>query len=121
MNKQGAEAVLFAGLSGTAFAVLVSGAEVSGVETIAQQFLQVGAPSMLGAAVAVIVGKPFKTGNKTPLDYLMRGAIAGAAGTIVLIAAGALPAVFDTQLVTFVGLVGASAIVGEALANAVEL
>ena len=120
VQKWAVEAGLGAGIAGTAFAVLVSGAEQVGVDTIAQQVLQVGAPAMLGQCVSLLVG-PATTTKKTPTDYLLRGAIAGLSGSAVLVAAGVMPLILDTQMVTFVGLLGASAIVGEMAANAITL
>lgn len=114
-------AVLYGGAVATTAAVVVSSAEAPGLETIAQQILQVGAPTMIGTAVAGIVSNPFAKGNKHLSDYVVRGLIAGSAGAIVLIAAGAIPAVLDVQTIGFIALVGGSAIGGELLANAIEL
>lgn len=121
LTGQAFSAVLYAGAIASAAAVFVTAAEAPGIETIAQQILQVGAPTMIGTAVAGIVSNPFGHGHMSPTQYITRGFIAGATGTIVLIAAGALPAALDVQTMGFVLLCGASAIGGEVIANAVDL
>lgn len=121
LTKQAFSAVLYAGAIATVAAVSVSAAEVPGLETVAQQVLQVGAPAMIGTAVAGILSNPFATGNRSPTDYIMRGLVAGTTASIVLMTAGALPVALDTQTMGFVLLVGASAVGAEFIANAVEI
>ena len=84
---------------------------------IAENIIQVGAPIAIGGAVANI---GFVPGPHSPPVLLQKGLIAGSVGAGVLMAAGALPVAFDAPLLGFVGLVGASVIIGEMATSAVK-
>ncbi len=85
---------------------------------IAENVIQVGAPIALGGAVANI---GFVPGPHTPSTLVQKGLIAGAVGAGILMAAGALPVAFDAPTLGFMGLVGASVVIGEMATSAVKL
>ncbi len=87
---------------------------------VALNLVQIGGPTALGAAVANITyGPTLPSNGKGGVDYdwqsyLVRGAISGAAATAVLMYAGALPVVFDSQTLAFAGLVAGATAIGDA-------
>lgn len=117
----GAKATLIAGAVATLAATFVVG-DTQGVASLAQNVIQFGAPVMLGAAVANFVRPPLKEhkGLKLWAGYLPRVLIGGGATAIALIAAGALPPVFDAQTVSLIGLAGGSVAIGDVIAVAIE-
>ena len=105
-------------LWGVGAGVVISQFVLASEAGIAENIIQVGAPIAIGGAVANL---GFVPGPHTPTALVQKGLIAGAVGAGVLMAAGALPVAFDVPTLGFVGLVGASVIVGEMATSAVKL
>ena len=116
--KEGSKAVLYAALANSLLSELVNSAEGLSLTGVAQNLVQVGGPTALGALVAYYA-YPVKT-NKTLTDYIYRGAIAGTTATAVLFYAGAMPVAADVQTLSFIALVGGATALGEILAVAIQ-
>jgi hypothetical protein len=70
--------------------------------------------------VANIVAGKVKGQREKYTWYLQHAAVAGAVGTIALMAAGALPTTVDAATLGFAGLVGASVALGDLIVEAVD-
>lgn len=112
--SQAAYATIYGVAAGLVFTQFV----LEGEAGIGENLLSVGAPIALGGAVSNI-GFPKPTTAQHWYWYLQHGAIAGAVGTGVMMAAGAMPVTFDAATFGFAGLVGASVIIGEMISDAV--
>lgn len=99
--------VLVAAATSTAFAYVLSGQDFN-ANNLASLLLTVGAPTVMGQIIVNVVG-----GDKANQEPVL-SAVAGAGVAVVLmIAAGALPAVVDTETLTLVGTISAGIYVGE--------
>ncbi len=114
-------ATLASAVASAILSTLVNTAEGAfDVNTLALNLVQIGGPTALGAAAANIVyGPTLPSNGKGGVDYdlssyAVRGAISGATATAVLMYAGALPVVFDSQTLAFAGLVAAATAIGDA-------
>ncbi len=98
--------------------VLSSFVETAEASTPALTLIQLGGPVALGAAVANILYYPVQDPQSRHqlTSYVIRGAIAGATATAILMYAGAMPVAFDTQTLAFVGLVAGATAIGDAVA-----
>lgn len=116
-QKGYATGAIVAGLVGTFGATLVGSAEgITNISSLTANFVQVGAPCMAGFAISQLVMPVDKepADTKGRLQYEAKAGLIGGAGTAaVLIIAGALPATFDMQLVSFVVLAGVAVFAGE--------
>lgn len=113
-----ASGAIVAGIVGTVGATLVGSAEgITNIASLAANFIQVGAPCMAGSAIAQLVmpvdpGKFEPTKDKVKHDA-QAALVGGAATAAVLIISGALPATFDSQLVSFILLASVAVYAGE--------
>jgi hypothetical protein len=113
-----ASGAIAAGVVGTFGATLVGSAEgITNIASLAANFIQVGAPCMAGSAISQMImpvepDKYEPTKEKVTHDA-QAALVGGAATAAVLIISGALPAVFDSQLVSFVLLASMAVYAGE--------
>lgn len=115
----GAEANLLSVGVGVAISQFVLQSEAG----VGENIIQVGAPILIGSAVAqlLITPKLKRDGKQEKYYYwLQLGAIGGVAGAAALMAAGALPVQFDAATLGFIGLVGSSVAIGGIIADAVD-
>lgn len=115
-TKKASEATAEAIIFGLAMSQFV----LEGEAAISENLLQVGAPIAFGALAVNYVYPKWTGGGDTPMDYLKTGVLAGAVGTGVMMAAGALPVAFDVPTLGFAGLVGLSVVVGQMASSAIN-
>lgn len=106
-NDTNSTKVLVSAATSTVFAYVLSGQDFN-VNNIAQLALTVGAPTIMGQMIVNVVD-----GGKTATEPLFRAVAGGGIAVVLMIAAGALPAVVDTETLMLVGTVSAGIYVGE--------
>ncbi len=114
-NQVGATGALYAGLAASVVAEFASG-EGFGVGSLAAQFLQVGAPTMFGAAVATAL-HPITLDKPDNMTLVKHGALSGGSAAVLLMASGAMPVALDIQTLGFIALIGGAVVGGEMLAK----
>lgn len=107
VNDTNSTKVLVSAATSTVFAYVLSGQDFN-VNNIAQLALTVGAPTIMGQMIVNVVD-----GGKTATEPLFRAVAGGGIAVVLMIAAGALPAVVDTETLMLVGTVSAGIYVGE--------
>lgn len=119
--KQVGTATIASAVAAAVLSTLVNSAEGAfDLSGVALNLVQIGGPTALGAAAAnVVYGPTLPSNGKGGVNYdlssyAVRGAISGATATAVLMYAGALPVVFDSQTFAFAGLVAAATAIGDA-------
>lgn len=109
----------WAGIASVTAGVALSQFVLASEAGAGEDILQVGAPIAFGSLIANLVNKPPGAAEKWTV-YAKRGAIAGVAGTAALMAAGVYPVSVDAATLGFVGLVGASTIIGDLAVNSIQ-
>lgn len=88
---------------------------------VAENLVMVGGPILVGGLVANYLTSYARTGPEYYGEYLQQGLIAGAAGAAALMIAGVLPVELSADVLSTVGLVGSSVIIGDLIADSIVL